>query len=97
MLQAQIRVPDQQLASDNNMCLGPFVCVVAQQGKMRKSVTTITWSMLLVEAASDVQLFVMAFATQIKANFVWAVSAGVTPPLDWVMSTCITAHTAQST
>ena len=97
MLQAQSRVPDQQFASDNNMCLGPCVCVVAQQDKMRNSVATITWSMLLVEAASDVQLFVMAFATQIKADFVWAVCAGVAPSLDWVVSTCITAHTAQST
>ena len=55
---------------------------------------TVTWSVLLVEAASDVELFVMAFATQVKAHFVRTVCAGVATPLDWKQPTCITANPA---
>lgn len=54
----------------------------------------VTWSVLLVESASDMELFVTALATQIKAYFVRAVCAGIAAAFDWIQPTCITANPA---
>ncbi len=53
-----------------------------------------TWSVLLVEAASDVQASVIAAATQVKANFVWAVLTLEAAPLDGIQPTRVTTNPA---
>ncbi len=55
-----------------------------------------TWRVLLVEATSDVQASVIAAATQVKANFVWAVLTLEAAPLDGIQSTRVTTNPASS-
>lgn len=54
-----------------------------------------TWGVLLIEAPSDVQASVIALSTQVKANFIWAVLALVSVPLDGIEPTRVTAHPAR--
>ncbi len=53
-----------------------------------------TWRVLLVEAASDLQASVVAAATQVKASFVWAVLTVVAAPLDGIQPTRVTTNPA---
>ena len=55
-----------------------------------------TWSVLLVEAASNVQASVIAAATQVKANFVGAVLTLEAAPLDGIQPTRVTTNPAST-